>query len=87
VSKGEGYVTNHPPRLTQLLDAKLQDVCGATRVTQPTGFTKSKPVGQRIVGKTVGTKLGETLGPIVGGLVGDLVGTTVGVEVGDKSAY
>ncbi len=82
MSYGDGYVTSQPPRLTQLLCAALQDACVDTSWTQPTGFTKSYPDGQRIVGNTEGTTLGLLEGLTDGDILGDSDGTHDGLEDG-----
>jgi hypothetical protein len=63
----------------------LHDNCVVTSLTQPTGFTKSKPDGQRIVGKEVGTAVGEEGagdGTRLGFSDGVALGAYVGFEVG-----
>ena len=58
-----------------------------TNCTQPTGLTKSKPLGHRIEGNTVGETLatndeGDVLGQLEGDCDGVLLGTTLGFKEG-----
>jgi hypothetical protein len=82
VSYGEGYVTSHPPRLTQLLWAALHDTWVNNSWTQPTGFTKSKPAGQLIVGNTDGAKLGLLVEATVGEILSNTDGAVDGEALG-----